>query len=290
MSIANCQPVRFLTPKRFRLDGLWFFVPKSKQAIIFIHGLGSTMFWPSLVYKLFDRHTSVLTFNNRGHDKISSLKRIGKNGKITRVLAGAAHEVFTDCVDDIQGAVNFCKKQGIKKIILVGHSTGCQKAVYYLAKAKNQRQISKAVLLCPISDYADMIKFNRAAVIRAGKLARRLVKSGKQHQLLPPDVWPGLHDAQRFLSLYTPNSVEEIFCYATRSRRATALQKVAVPLTIIFSDQDGYLDRPASEIAAWFSEKLAGRQFAIKIIRGANHGFVGYENQVLKIIQSTTAL
>lgn len=280
----NCQPVRFSTPKRFQLDGLWFFVPKSKQTIIFIHGLGGAMFWPNLVYRMADNKTSVLTFNNRGHDKISSLRRVDKKGKTSKVLAGAAHEVFTDCVDDIQGAVNFCKKQGFRKIILVGHSTGCQKVAYYLAKTKNQKQVTKVILLCPISDYADAITFNKRLVKKAEAVARRLVKAGKKYQLLSPEIWPQLHDAQRFLSLFTPDSKEEIFCYATPSRQPTTLQKVAVPILLVFAERDEYLDRPLLEIVRWFEAKLAGKNIVIKIIEGASHSFAKRERVIINAI------
>lgn len=278
------QPIRFLTPKKFQLDGLWFFAPKSRQAVIFIHGLGGTMFWPNLVYKLANRKTSVLTFNNRGHDKISSARRLDKNGKTGKILAGSAHEIFTDCVDDIAGAVDFCRRQGFRKIVLVGHSTGCQKSIYYLAKTKRKKQITKVVLLCPVSDYADAIKFNRPAVKRAEKVARGLIRVGKKHQLLPPRVWPNLHDAQRFLSLFTPESKEEIFCYATPSRRPITLQKVKVPMLLVFAEKDEYLDRPLTEIVMWFEEKLAGKNASIKIIKGANHHFSEHESEVINII------
>jgi len=282
----NCQPVRFSTPKRFQLDGLWFFVPKSKQALIFIHGLGGSMFWPSLVYQLAGNNTSVLAFNNRGHDEISSLRRVNKNGKTTRILAGSAHEVFTDCVDDIQAAINFCKKQGFKKIILVGHSTGCQKAVYYLAKAKNQKQIAKVILLCPISDYADAITFNKEKIKKVEKIARQLVKVGKKHQLLPSEIWPQTHDAQRFLSLFTFDSKEEIFCYATPSRRPTTLQKVVIPMFLVFGEKDEYLDRPLSEVVKWFMLKLEDKNVIIKTIKGASHGFAKRERVVINDIRS----
>lgn len=281
----NCQPVRFSTPKRFQLDGLWFFVPKSKQAIIFIHGLGGAMFWSSLVYKLVNSKTSVLTFNNRGHDKISSLRHIDKKGKTAKILAGAAHEVFTDCVDDIQGAINFCRKQGFKKIILVGHSTGCQKAVYYLAKTKNQKQVAKVILLCPISDYADAITFNKKTIERVEAVARKLVKAGKSHQLLPQEIWPQLHDAQRFLSLFTPDSKEEVFCYATPSRRSTTLQKIAVPILLFFAEKDEYIDRPLPEIVRWFKERLIGKNISIKVIQEAKHSFAKCERAVINNIR-----
>lgn len=282
----NCQPVRFSTPKKFQLDGLWFFVPKSKQAIIFIHGLGSAMFWPSLVYQLVDNKTSVLTFNNRGHDKISNLRRMDKKGKTIKILAGAAHEVFTDCVDDIQGAVNFCKKQGFKNIVLCGHSTGCQKAIYYLAKTKNQKQIAKVILLCPISDYADAIAFKKKKIKKVENIARRLVKAGRKHQLISPEIWPQYHDAQRFLSLFTPDSNEEIFCYATPGRRPATLQKVNASLLLVFAEKDEYLDRPLSEIINWFQKKLRGKNFAIKIIKGAKHSFAKREVIVINAIRS----
>ncbi|MDO8668332.1 MAG: alpha/beta fold hydrolase [bacterium] len=285
----DCRPIRFSTPKKFQLDGLWFFTPKSRQAIIFIHGLGGAMFWPNLVYKLADRRTSVLAFNNRGHDKISGARRLDKKGKMHRILAGSAHEIFTDCVDDIQGAVNFCRQKGFKKIILVGHSTGCQKSIYYLAKAKQPEQIAKVILLCPISDYADAIKFNQPAVKRAEKIARGLVRDGKKHRLLPPQVWPDLHDAQRFLSLFTPESKEEIFCYATPSRRPATLQKTAVPMLLIFAEKDEHLDRPLIEIIKWFEENLINKNVSIKTIRGANHNFSGHEPAVINVIGEAVA-
>ena len=164
----NCQPVRFSTPKKFQLDGLWFFVPKSRQAIVFIHGLGDSMFWPNLVYRLANDKTSVLAFNNRGHDKISNVRHLDKNGKM--------------------------------------------------------------------------------------------------HKLLPPEIWPNLHDAQRFLSLFTPESKEEIFCYATPSRRPAALQKTSVPILLIFAEKDEHLDRPLIEIIKWFEENLINKNVSIKTI------------------------
>ena len=253
--------------------------------MIFIHGLGGAMFWPALVYNLVDEKTSVLAFNNRGHDKISNIRRADAKGKIHKTLAGSAHEVFTDCADDIQGAVNFCKKQGIKKIILAGHSTGCQKSVYYLAKDKNQKQIARVILLCPISDYADAIKYNRQAIVKAENYARRMIKAGKKRQLLPPEIWPELHDAQRFLSLFTPDSREEIFCYATPARHPVALQKIKIPMLLVFAEKDEYLDRPLGEIIRWFKSNLEGKNFTVKTVSGANHGFIQCEQKVINIIR-----
>src|SRR5205807_10060866 len=65
--------------------------------------------------------SAVLTFNNRGFENVTDVKRvIGKKAKWIR--AGSAHEVFTESDDDIQGAVNYAKKHS-KNIYLAGHST-----------------------------------------------------------------------------------------------------------------------------------------------------------------------
>ena len=280
----NCQPVRFVTPKGFQLDGLHFSARRAKRVIIFIHGLGGSMFWPSLVYKMAQKGTAVLTFNNRGHDKIAFVRQVLKNGKSKKIRAGACHEVFTDCVDDIQGAVDFCHNQGYKEIFLVGHSTGCQKSVYYLSRLKDQKKIAGAVLLCPVSDYADALTYGKAVIAKAASLAHHLVHAGKEHQVLPSAIWSHQDDAQRFLSLFTPDSKEEIFCYAT-ARRPLTLQKVSIPLLAVFAENDEYLDRPLSAIVGWFKQNVRAPNFSIKTIKNANHGFHGREKPVLAVVR-----
>lgn len=280
----NCQPVRFTTPKGFQLDGLHFAPPRAKRVIIFIHGLGGSMFWPALVYKMAQKGTAVLAFNNRGHDKVAFVRQSLKNGKSKKIRAGACHEVFTDCVDDIQGAVDFCRDQGYQEIFLVGHSTGCQKSVYYLSRLKEQKAIAGAVLLCPVSDYADALTHSQAVITKATSLARRLVRAGKEHQVLPLAVWSHQDDAQRFLSLYTPDSKEEVFCYAT-PRRPVTLRKITVPLLAVFAENDEYLDRPLSAIVDWFKQNVQAKNFLIKTVANANHGFHGREKPVLAAVR-----
>ena len=151
--------VEIITPKRFVLNGLWFgpysakatkgTAKKPKRVIVWMHGLGSSVFSKLGIIELLARgDTAVLAFNNRGHDVVSKSAR-GKK----YIIAGAAHEVFTDCVDDIQGAINFVKKQGVRDIYLVGHSTGCQKSIYWAHKKKG-KGIKGIILLAPLSDYS----------------------------------------------------------------------------------------------------------------------------------------
>lgn len=270
------------TPKGYLLNGLWFGILRPRTVYIWIHGLGSSAFSKLDVAELLAKEgAAVLTFSNRGHDKISSLAH--KSGKGKRRWAGGGAEVFAECVDDIEGAIRFARRSGAKNIFLVGHSTGCQKSAYWAAK--KGKGVKGVVLLAPISDYSFVEKEHGARYRAALALARAYVKKGKKDQLLPQDVWPALDTAQRFLSLYTPESVEEIFTYSQLKKDPTTLRKVRIPTFAILAEMDEYGDRPAMEIAAWFREHLKKKD-GVAVVLKANHGFKGAEKDVARRIRA----
>src|SRR3989344_1989253 len=238
--LKPCFLVDIVTPKRFKLNGLWFGKAKPKRVIILVHGLSGSAFWTSLAEALVDRHTAVVTFSNRGHNKVAKLYRLDNTKKgYHSVTAGQAHEVFTDCVDDIQGVIDFVRGAGVRDIYLAGHSTGCQKSVYYASRKGNQKKIKGLILLAPLSDYAGAVKSDTGGRLwRATKVARGLVKRGKGHDLLLASVALGPIDAQRFLSLYTPDSAEEIFTYAQPKKNPKAFKSIQLPILTVFAEDD----------------------------------------------------
>ncbi|MBI5456655.1 alpha/beta fold hydrolase [Candidatus Kaiserbacteria bacterium] len=282
--MRQCHVIEIVTPKKFILRGLWFGPQKSKRTIVFVHGLrGSAFSMLSIAEKLADRGTAVLTFSNRGNGIVNQVSSTKKGGK--SLVAGSAHEVFTDCVDDIQGAINFAKKQGAKNVYLAGHSTGCQKSIYWASKyGKGVRGI---ILLAPVSDYAGAIKnHGKKKVAKATAYARELVRRGKKHELVPLSVWPEeLDDAQRLISLYSPDSVEEIFTYAQPDKTPRTLKSVKVPIFALWAGKEQYADRKPGAIKAWFEEHLAGRDFKFVTIPNVKHGFKGGERYVAEAIR-----
>lgn len=276
VSMRPCFQIEIVTPKKFVLNGLWFGSKKPKRVIVWVHGLGSSMFSKlGIVDQLVDKETAVVMFNNRGHDKIASVRRT--NG--TYVKAGAVHEVFTDCVDDIQGAINFAKKQGAKSIYLAGHSTGCQKAVYWASK--KGRGVKGVVILGPMSDYyAELVAQGKKAIKKGADQARAYAKKGKGGVMLPESVWrwPWIADAQRFLSLYSGNSAEEIFTYWDTSRSPRTLQSVRMPILVMLAEKEEFSDIPARQIAAWFEKHL--RKGRAVVVPRVGHSFKGAEKAV----------
>lgn len=284
----TAELIQIVTPKKYILNGFWFGPANPKTAYILIHGLTSNAFANHpLVTPLVDVQTAVLTFSNRGSEKISRFKRVDHRKKkgYTSVMIGEAHEVFADCVDDLQGVVSYVKARGVQKVLLVGHSTGCQKSIYYLSKKNKQQNIDGVILLAPMSDYAGAKKqIEKSVLDEATRYAQNLVSQGKPHALLPLPVWPLMHDAQRFLSLYTPESEEEIFCYADPNKKPSTLQKVRIPQLIVLAGRDEYRDRPIDKIAKWFYEWLRRKNVSIQIIERAPHNFYKHEQEVTSAI------
>ncbi len=272
-----CHTVEIHTPEGVALNGLWFGPKRPKRAILWVHGLGSSTFSKlSIVDHLIDASTAVLTFNNRGSAKVSSSSLSRKK----RNRAGAAHEVFTECVDDIEGAIRFARKQGAQEIYLAGHSTGCQKSAYWAAK--KGRGVKGIILLAPVSDYAAAVHLDgKAKIARALSEARKLIKAGRPHELLTEKYWQWsqLADAQRFVSLYSGESEEEIFTYWDPKRNPKTLRAIKQPLLVILAEKDEYADRPAEKMQDWFAEHMkVGDE--IEIIKKSPHGFQGVEKKV----------
>ena len=143
------------------------------------------------------------------------------------------------------------------------------------------------ILLAPVSDHAAAIKFDRAGQLaRLTKLARKLVAEGRKHQLMPSMLSDGsLNDAQRFLSLNTPNSIETTFPYEQKGKRPRVLQAAKKPILVVWAAEDEYADRPAGEVADWFDKNIK-RQHKVVIVSGAKHSFRGAERLVAEEIKA----
>lgn len=273
------------TPKGVFLNGIWHGPRKARDVYIVVHGLTGSLFsMKAMVGALVGKGSAVLTFDNRGFHQVASVKR--KKRKTTSyVLAGSAHEVFTDCVDDIQGAINAAKRLGAQRIFLIGHSTGAQKVVYWAAKKKDAR-VRGLVLFGPLSDYAGIVKtFGTRKLARAVARARALVRAKRPHELMPEHLreWFAC-DAQRFLSLYTPDSREEVFTYAQKGKAPRALRSVRLPILVFLAGADEYGDRPAREIGQWFGKHLK-KGDRVCIVPHVGHSFKGGEKAVTREIR-----
>ena len=265
-------------------DGVWLdgvvTEPKrrSRTALVLVHGLGSVFSSaPTLTQELSARLNAAaigyFKFNTRGHDVVA------RGG---RRMAGAAYERFVDCVEDIRTVLAFVRQCGYRRVVLAGHSTGANKVLYYASRPRDRR-ITGIVLLGPVSDAAAEAKRLgwrelRRRVATAKRIARR------DPQGLVPRSW-GYWSARRYISLYCPGEVEDVFPYYRPGVRWTVLRAVRLPIAAIVGSRDEFLDRPAGELIAAFERNaVRARAFTGAVIPGARHSFQRRERELADMI------
>ncbi|MBI4276314.1 alpha/beta fold hydrolase [Candidatus Uhrbacteria bacterium] len=262
---------------------------RGKTAIILVHGLGgsftSWFFRVETLLRLCARRgIAVGSFANRGSGRVNTLVTERKTKH--RPVGGAAFERFGDCVHDLRTAIDFFTAAGYRRIVLVGHSTGANKAVYYLWKT-GDRRVQHLVLLGPLSDVVGEMQLRGRRLPKLLQQARAQVRRGRGNELFTATLPEYLWSAQRYLSLYTHGSTEDVFPYAVRLGNWRAIASIRTPLTVIQGSNDQYLDRDASDVVEAFQKHaIRARQFRGIIIPEADHSFNGKEKELARALLS----
>jgi pimeloyl-ACP methyl ester carboxylesterase len=174
-------------------------------------------------------------------------------------------------------------RRGYRRIILAGHSTGASKALYYQWKAKDRR-VKGVMLLGPASDIAGELKRVTSAILIKRVKQARVIARRQPHHLVPA-VW-GPWSASRYVSLFTPGGVEDLFPYHRLGGRWSALRSVRVPLLIVFGQRDEYLDRSAEDVMRMFkAQARSSRSVTTVVIPRAGHGFTKHHDRLAAVIR-----
>lgn len=258
--------VTLTTPCRSRrnLDGFWVTGKKrSKTLLIFVHGMGSN-FYKSRFKKAWmklapPRGLDVLCFNNRGCE------------------SDVAIEHFPDCLHDLDAALDFAHAEGYREIFLLGHSTGCQKIVYYHHK-RRPRSV-RALLLTALGDDLAIARRDLGKSYAAWiKRAERLVAQGKGEQKLPAKCMG--FSAKRFLSAAGSKSIEaNLF---RLDGKMTIFSSLALPILAVFPEQEQYACIPVHEAGRRLEAVSRSRQFEAVYIPEADHSFRGQEDACVR--------
>lgn len=251
---------------------------KSNAALVWIPGLSSRFSSGQALAAELSKRTAhnrmgYLQFNTRGHDIVAK----GKHPFI-----GSAFEKFEECVHDIRAIIAFARRLGYKRIILAGHSTGANKALYYVYKTRD-RSVKGLILAGPANDIvAGAKRVGRKTLAEGLRYAKRL-KQKDANALMPRRF--GFYSARRFVSLYKPGTAEDVFpCYNPRARWKE-LKSIRIPLAVIFGSREEHIDRPSKELIEVFRKNAKSAElFSGIVIKGANHGFRKKEKELAREI------
>lgn len=278
--------VRFVTPDNVMLHGFLVRQDSNRRdsVIINVPGLGGCFYRSNVNWELAERFAAAgrdfFAINTRGSSMADKVMwRKGRKWE-TRT-GGMAFEKFEDCIFDIKGAVDWCWKRGYRRIVLQGHSTGCQKSTYYMAKTKDRR-VSAIVLLAPADDLNIQKKELGKRFARSVAIARRLTRNKKQ-QLMPPGFYNMMISASRYLSVADEKRAEaQLFDYAAGEFRL--FRTVKIPVLAIFGSDEEYRTMPVSRYLKMLEKASGSKSFGAVEIKGANHGFKGKEKELGKAV------
>lgn len=153
MESANGKLVCFANSKNLELIGLLFEPESISNApiIIHIHGNYGNFYNNKFLWYMSKSYTengfAFLSFNLSAHDGLSEGYRKGALDYI-----GGGVSDYNESLLDINAAINFVQQRGYKRIILQGHSLGCDKILDYVLNYDSNEY--KIILLSPVDSYA----------------------------------------------------------------------------------------------------------------------------------------
>ncbi|KAI9673139.1 MAG: hypothetical protein M1817_003001 [Caeruleum heppii] len=185
------------------------------------------------------------------------------------------------------------------KVVLMGHSTGCQDTLEYLTGKghKDRIKIDGAILQSSVSDReARPLIMPDDVYEKSVALAKDWMTQGKGEDTLPAAVMPGFFgatvSARRWLSLASPDHDGEDDMFSS-DLTDEQLQRTfgsigKTPLCILYSGDDEFVPPEVNKLALvkrWVDvAKAGGTQVDEQhsgIIDGANHGLTDVPKEVL---------
>lgn len=237
---------------------------------LLVHGTGSN-FYHTGVLETFSAQASASAggawrINTRGHDGIVSIP--GRRGSRP---GGATHEVISECVHDLEAWTQRAAVNG-RGVVLVGHSMGAVKSIYYAATKHPSAVVAVIAINPPRFCHAMWMRHPRADAFRASwneARARDAAGQGDSFLSVTQPV-PFLATAGGFLAKYGPSDEYDI---------ARLLPQTKCPVLVLVGTKSAAAS-PAFDGLVETLEGISPRpeNLTVQSVEGANTGYSGMEH------------
>jgi pimeloyl-ACP methyl ester carboxylesterase len=231
---------------------------------------------------LTQNHVGFLYGHTRSFSQINYIT--DKSGNRKRY--GTAYEIFEDCLIDIGLFIDEVKKLGYQKIVLLGHSLGCNKVIYYMSEQKDD--VIKGVILASPPDLVgleDMPEYekNRKELIAE---AKHNIETGDPRKILRSEIWGEYElSSQTYLSLYSSGGKSDNLPVLRNPEHWSQLESLTAPAVAFMGENDDIRIRDIKKDLALIKSKATNcPNFATAIIAEANHYYHGQEKETAKLI------
>lgn len=281
------------------LSGLFSKVIGSETAILHIHGYEGNFFtykFPNkIAEKAYERKISFLSVQHRGSGSEMEFFTYpyGEGGKVI----GSHYELIEEAYLDIDAWIKFLLDNGVKNIILEGHSLGTMKAVRYIYEGHHKENIKKLILLCPFDKNAEIQK-----VYTQNEISKELPFQNFV-EILKSEVEKGngnslsnflLNGAYRtYANLYSwcrQDRLGNMFDFSKENFEYEVLTNVRVPTFVLIGSDDEFLCPDDKSKISEVMQRISNiSNFKTNIIQGADHDFIGFDDEVAqKVLEFLT--
>lgn len=225
-----------------------------------------------------DLKIACLLLDTRATGTFTTFKRKISETQKEYVLGGTAFETFEECLLDIDAAINYLKTLGYENFILSGHSTGCQKSLYY-GLQKQTENIKVIILLAPCDDLAVAKRDLGDNFQKALELAEQ--KQDSPTLLEHQDLFENF-SAKRFYDLMKEDSVEgNLFNY---EKQLTHIKQIKIPILSVFGSEEQYAILTPQKMLQMIKENYSNELSQTKLI-GGDHNFKENEEDLKQTIK-----
>ena len=268
----------------YTVDGLMLpmvhFESKEKDiCVICIHGMCGTIvdnYFATVWGKvLSEKNIGFIYEHNRGHSIENDI--VMKDGSFKR--CGCMYEIFEDCIYDIDLAIQTAKDKGYKRIILLGHSYGCNKVIYYYYKkhpnilgiilASAPDMIGSHLLLEP--DYKELLAE-----------AKKNIDNNEPTKLLHKMIEDYMYmSSLTYYNWYNENSNLDNLPVISNKEHWKQFETIDVPiLTFSGSNEEDYYQH----LDLLKDKALNCNNFEYKIIENTGHTYKNKEKEIANLI------
>lgn len=255
---------------------------------LYIHGFISDFFSHTFVKKLAEASVSKGIAFLAGQTRGTGMHtEILKSNHLDSKYIGSYYELLEEAYLDIDAWISYLKGLGYSKFILIGHSLGTHKVVRYLFEGTYKADIIKLSLLGPFDKNAYVEKKSEGKWHEYVEAAKALVESGEGLKQIPDTYDDFPMTFQTFYSWYKPSELNEMWdFYRHKDYSFPIWDKVKVPVQIVTGSKDESLEYPEFFTREEAYEKMKEKitDLDLQIVEGSGHCFVGYEDEIARII------
>jgi len=201
-------------------------------------------------------------------------------------------------VKELSKCVSYFRRIKSGKVVLMGHSTGCQDVMEYLTGPGHESRtpIDAGIIQAPVSDReATLMTMDLAAYKSSCEIAEKMIAAGEGNEIVPSKStnMPCPITAYRWLSLMSPNHDGDDDYFSSDLTDEQLMKSFGslppgVPLCILESGSDEYMPQSIDKealVRRWIEIVKKGKGMVDEgysgIVKGATHNLAKDQEEVV---------